>query len=90
MEFQNDLRPDGTFIFTPEEVEKGLFDDCIHFLMKLDYEFRVSNDGYCFVVEYISDFRTGEEGISYQLFDRYADWKEVLKEKEVEEDEAPF
>ena len=84
----NELKPNGSMEFTPDEVEAGYLDKFIHLLMDMKNEFRVWTDGYCWIVDYISDI-TVECGIRYELTDLTSeddegDWREA--ESDTEED----
>lgn len=56
----------GSVAFTPEDRDAGLHIEFINFLIKMGYQFRAWTDGYCYVIDYITDIDV-EDGTSFEI-----------------------
>lgn len=85
----------GSVSFTPEERDVGLHIEFINFLIKMGYQFRAWTDGYCYVIDYITDIDvkdgTSFEAVGYdqQIVDEatyieFLNWKDNQKNTRTE------
>lgn len=55
----------GSMSFTPEDRDAGLHIEFINLLIKMGYQFRAWTDGYCYVIDYITDIDIND-GIAFE------------------------
>lgn len=56
----------GSMSFTPEDRDAGLHIEFINLLIKMGYQFRAWTDGYCYVIDYITDIDV-EDGAAFEV-----------------------
>lgn len=55
----------GSMSFTPEDRDAGLHIEFINLLIKMGYQFCAWTDGYCYVIDYITDI-DAKDGIAFE------------------------
>lgn len=64
--------PDGSLGFTPEQVADGKHLAFVKMLLELGCEVRIGSDGYCTIIEYISNCSSEESGFCLISCDQVA------------------